>query len=99
MTPRTVFIAILATTLLNGFVSPVVPFVFLMSPVWLPEFAPHDHIAVLYGTSLIVSLSTLIVSGVPAGLFELVTGREETDMSSMLIWLATGGLLTLPGVT
>jgi hypothetical protein len=98
MNPQTVFIAILGVTLLNGFVSPMVPFVFIMSPVWLPEFVPPTRIALLYGTSLIVSVSTLMLSAVPAGIFERLTGREYSDQTSMLVWLGVAVLLTLPGL-
>ena len=98
MSPRAIFVAVLGVTLLNGFVSPMVPLVFILAPIWLPEFAPQTPIAILYGTSLIVSISTLVLSGVPAALFERFTGREETDMTSMLVWLATAILLTLPGL-
>lgn len=98
MNPQTIFVAILGVTLVNGFVSPVLPLVFIMAPVWLPEFAPHNQISVLYGASLIVSVSTLILSGVPAGLFERLTGRQETDQTAMLVWLGTAVLLTLPGL-
>lgn len=98
MNTHTIFIAILGVTLLNGFVSPVIPLVFIMSPVWLPEFVPPTQIALLYGTSLIVSISTLVISGVPAGLFERLTGREYSDQTSMLVWLGAAVLLTLPGL-
>lgn len=98
MTPQTIFVAILGVTLINGFVSPVLPLVFIMAPVWLPEFAPRDQITILYGTSLIVSLATLMVSAVPAGLFERLTGREQSDQASMFVWLGAAMLLTLPGL-
>lgn len=98
MTPQTVFIAILGVTLFNGFVSPVVPLVFVMAPVWLPEFVPPTQIVLLYGTSLIVSVSTLMISAVPAGIFERLTGRQETDLASMFVWLGAAIVLTLPGL-
>lgn len=98
MNPRTLFVAVLGVTLINGFVSPILPLILIMSPVWMPEFAPHTPIAVLYGTSLIVSISTLVLSGVPAALFERLTGRQETDMASMMVWLGAALLLTLPGL-
>lgn len=98
MNPQTIFIAILGVTLLNGFVSPMVPLVFFMAPIWLPEFVPPTRIVLLYGTSLIVSISTLMISAVPAGIFERVTGRQETDQTSMFIWLGAAILLTLPGL-
>ncbi|WP_341701841.1 hypothetical protein [Ferrovibrio sp.] len=98
MSPRSLFVAVLGVTLLNGFVSPAVPMVFFMAPIWMPEFAPHTPVAILYGTSLIVSVSTLLISGVPAALFERLTGRQETDQASMLVWLGAAILLTLPGL-
>lgn len=98
MSPQTIFIAILGITLLNGFVSPIVPLVFIMAPVWLPEFVPPTRIVLLYGTSLIVSITTLMLSAVPAGIFERLTGREETDQASMFVWLGAAILLTLPGL-
>lgn len=98
MNTHTIFIATLGVTLLNGFTSPMVPLVFVMAPIWLPEFAPHTQIAVLYGTSLIVSVSTLMLAAVPAGIFERLTGREESDQTSMLVWLGAAVLLTLPGL-
>jgi len=98
MTPQTIFVAILAVTLLNGFVSPLVPLVFIWSPVWLPEIAPRTPMVLLYGTSLIVSVSTLVLSGLPAALFERITNRRETDRTSMLVWLGAAFLLTLPGL-
>lgn len=98
MTPHTLFVAILGITLLNGFVSPIIPLVFIMAPVWLPEFVPPTRIVLLYGTSLIVSVATLVISSVPAGLFERLTGREESDQTSMLVWLGAAILLTVPGL-
>jgi hypothetical protein len=98
MNPQTVFVAILGVTLLNGFISPIVPLVFVLSPVWLPEFVPPTRIPLLYGTSLIVSISTLMVAAVPAGLFERLTGRQESDVASMLVWFGAAVLLTLPGL-
>ncbi|HEX6959094.1 MAG TPA: hypothetical protein VF194_14015 [Ferrovibrio sp.] len=98
MNPRNLFVAVLGVTLINGFVSPLVPLVFILAPVWLPEFAPRSSIAILYGTSLIVSVSTLVLSGVPAALFERFTGRQQSDQISMLVWLGSAILLTLPGL-
>ncbi len=98
MNPQTLFVAVMAVPLLNGFVSPVLPLVFIWSPVWLPEFAPKTPEAILYGTSLIVSLATLLLSGVPAALFERITGREGSDATSMMIWLGAALLITAPGL-
>lgn len=98
MTPYSIFVAVLGVTLINGFVSPAVPMVFFWAPVWLPEFAPKTPETILYGTSLLVSLGTLVLSGVPAAIYERITGRTESDTSSMWVWFGAALLLTLPGL-
>lgn len=97
MNPRVVFIAILAMTMLNGFTSPAVVWVFWLKGLWLPEWLMTPS-AAYYGSTLIVAVGTLLFAGVPAALFERFTGRSETDSAVMLVWLAGAGLLTLPGV-
>ena len=97
MNPRALFVGVLAMTALAGLTSPAVPWVYQLAGFWLPNFLATPAYA-LYGASLIVSVLTLLVSGVPAALFERATGRSETDPAAMLIWLAGAGLLTLPGV-
>lgn len=97
MSPRAIFVAVLAMSLLAGFTSPALMWVLALAGFWLPDFLATPAFA-LYGTSLIVSVSVLLVSGVPAAVFERVTRKGETDQSVMLVWLAAAGLLTLPGM-
>lgn len=97
MNPRVLFLGVLAMTLLAGFTSPALVWVFSLAGFWLPDFLATPAFA-LYGTSLIVSVSVLLFSGVAAALFERVTGRAETDSAAMLVWLAAAAVLTLPGV-
>lgn len=97
MNPKAICIGVLAMSALAGLTSPALPFVLALAAFWLPEFLATREFA-LYGTSLIVSVSVLLVSGVPAALFERLTGRSETDSSAMLIWLGGAGILTLPGI-
>lgn len=97
MNPRALFLGVLAMTLLAGFTSPLLLWVFAARAFWLPDFMATREF-VFYGTSLIVSVTTLLASGLAAALFERVTGRTETDSTAMLVWLAAAGLLTLPGM-
>ncbi len=50
-------------------------------------------------SSLMVSTATIILGGIPAAIYERVTGAKDdsTDVS-MWIWLAGTGLLTLPAM-
>ena len=50
-------------------------------------------------TSLMVSTATIILAGIPAAIYERVTGvREDSTEASMWIWLAGTALLTLPAI-
>ena len=50
-------------------------------------------------SSLMVSTATIIVGGIPAAIYEHVTGqKEDSDVVSLWIWLACTGILTLPAM-
>ena len=46
--------------------------------------------------SLMVSTATVIVGGIPAAIYERVTGASDSTNASLWIWLAGTALLTLP---
>jgi hypothetical protein len=46
--------------------------------------------------SLMVSTATVILGGVPAAIYERITGASESSDASLWIWLAGTALLTLP---
>ncbi len=48
--------------------------------------------------SLMVSTATVILGGIPAAVYERVTGASESNDASLWIWLAGTALLTLPAV-
>ncbi len=98
MTPRNLFMATLVVSLLNGLASPLLPLLFILAPIWMPEFAPATDEVRFYGASLAVSFGTLLVAGVPAALFERATRRQSSDVTSMLVWLASAILLSLPSL-
>lgn len=58
-----------------------------------PAFFISSPLLLFYFTSLLVSVSCLILAGVPAAIFERTTGRTQSDATSLGIWL--GGLLLL----
>lgn len=98
MTPRGLFIATLAVSLLNGLASPLLALLFLLAPIWMPGFAPATDEIRFYGASLALSFGTLLAAGVPAALFERLTRRKSSDVVSMLIWFAAAILLSLPAL-
>jgi hypothetical protein len=46
--------------------------------------------------SLMVSTATVILGGIPAAIYERVTGASESNNASLWIWLAATAILALP---
>ena len=50
-------------------------------------------------SSLMVSTATIILGGIPAAIYERITGaKEDSTEASLWIWLAGAGILTLPAM-
>jgi hypothetical protein len=50
-------------------------------------------------SSLMVSTATIIIAGVPAAVYERLTGaKDDSTVTSLWIWLAGTALLTLPAI-
>lgn len=96
MGPQALFTATVAVCLLCGLTSPVLPVVWHLYPVWLPEMLPPTREIVFYGASLLVSTATLLLSAVPAALAERVFGLSL--QTSMAVWLGAAALLLLAGL-
>lgn len=96
MSAREIFVAIVVVCLLNGVFSPAVVLVFYGAPLWYPGFLPLNSSLALYLSSLLLSTATLILSGVPAALWERLSGSGRSTPASMAIWLAAALLLSIP---
>jgi hypothetical protein len=82
----------------------------LFNQTWLLFALIHVQIlapALLFGnvsltllfSSLVVSTATIILGGIPAAIYERLTGaRDDSTEVSLWIWLAGTALLTLPAV-
>ena len=105
MTPNGIFIAVLAASLANGLISPLLPIVYVLMPAWAPHvFLGMREIVILpeilfYLSSLIVATGTLLFGGVPAALYERLLGGEPESLVAMYVWLAGVLLLTLPAAS
>ncbi len=50
-------------------------------------------------SSLMVSTATIILGGIPAAIYERVTGStDDSSVASLWIWLACTAILTLPAI-
>jgi hypothetical protein len=94
--PRHLIIVTVALAILNGVMSPFLLSVFVLYPLWYPNWAPVEQTTVITLSSLILSSSMLMITGVPAALYERFAGREGTDVTSAAIWLVCMVAATVP---
>lgn len=89
---------ILIVAMLNGLGSPALQIIFAHAPLWMPGFLPVNLQVVLYASSLLCSTLTLLIAGIPAAIYERVTGATHSTDTSLLIWGGGTVLLTLPAM-
>jgi len=96
--PQHNLVAIIGLAILNGVFSPAIIPVFALHGLWYPFFLPALLPAIFLACSLIVSTFTLMLGGVPAALYEKISGGGKSTAVSGLIWLVAVVLLTLPSL-
>jgi hypothetical protein len=89
---------VLGIAMLNGLFSPALRILVLFSPVWYPAFLPQVASLLFLLSSLLVATFTLMIAGVPAAIYERLSGAAESNFVSMGIWLVGGLILTAPAV-
>jgi heme/copper-type cytochrome/quinol oxidase subunit 3 len=85
---------VIGVSLVNGIFSPYLNIAVPVTAALMPELFPRTVEWVLFWSSILLSTATLLVSGVPAALYERLVERESTV--SMWVWLAGAVLLTAP---
>lgn len=89
---------VLGAAMLNGLFSPARLLVLVLADIWYPGFLPASLGLVLFLSSLLVATFTLMIAGVPAAVYERLSGATESNFISMGIWLAGVLILTAPAV-
>jgi hypothetical protein len=94
------YIAIAFFGMINGLFNQIaLLFAILHMQILAPALLFGSTGLTLLFSSLMVSTATIILGGIPAAIYEHVTGaREESSEVSLWIWLAGTALLTLPAV-
>lgn len=87
---------VIGISILNGLFSPFLAIAVPIAAVLMPEVFPRSVGWVLFFSSLLVATATLLVSGIPAALYERLAGRDRGDAVTMAIWLAGAALLAFP---
>lgn len=93
-----VLFAIVGISIVNGLFSPFLAVALPIATVLMPEIFPRSVGWVLFFSSLLVASATLLVSGVPAALYERLFDRGRNGGVSLIIWLAGAVLLALPAL-
>lgn len=94
------YVAIAFFGMVNGLFNQVaLLFALLHVQVLAPALLFGSVPLTLMFSSLMVSTATIILGGIPAAIFEHVTGaREDSTPTSLWIWLAGTAILTLPAM-
>ncbi|WP_029060054.1 hypothetical protein [Stappia stellulata] len=90
-------LAIAALALLNGVFNPwLLPQTTAAVILLAPGLLVSSAALVVYLAYLLGALTTLVVAGVPAALYERLSGGRASGFAVCLVWLAATALLTLP---
>ena len=74
---------------------PFVPIAWRLVPFLFPVLAEAGQGVVIMAAGMALATTTLVVSGVPAAIYERVTSAANTPASAW-IWLAAAVFLSLP---
>ena len=95
---QTLFLAVVALSIVNGILSPFIKIAIPISAVLLPELFPRTLEWVLFWGSVLLASATLLISGIPAALYERLVERDSRGSASMWIWLACAAVLSSPAL-
>jgi hypothetical protein len=85
--------------MVNGMFSPLTLFSFIFSSHFMAAPLFGSAGLVFYFSSLMLSTATVILGGIPAALYERHIGaKHDSTETSLFIWLACTGILTIPAV-
>lgn len=91
-----VFGLIAVVSLVNGLFSPFTMLVLQLFPFWFPGFLNPTMPLLITFSAILTAFATLLLSGIPAAVFERVTSRPDSDLVSLYLWLAGAVLVTTP---
>jgi hypothetical protein len=94
----TLFLLVIGVCIANGILSPYLNIAIPVTAALMPELFPRTVGWVLFWSSVLLSSLTLLVSGVPAALYERFVRRGPEDTVSMWLWLGGAATLSLPAV-
>jgi hypothetical protein len=95
---QTLFLLVIGLSIVNGIFSPLLRIAVPISAALMPELFPRTLEWVLFWASILIASTTLLLSGVPAAVYERLIQRKPQGTTSLWIWLAGAVLLSLPAM-
>jgi hypothetical protein len=93
------YIGIAFFGMINGLFSPLLLFTYIWSKVLMSFPLFEVEALIFYFASLMLSTATIILGGVPAAIYErLADVKDDSTVTSLWIWLAGTGVLTIPAI-
>lgn len=95
---RALLLALIAVAAMpNGlFFSPLFDSFLYYVPRAASVFFLRGQEVTFYLTGIVLWLFTLVLAGIPAALYERIRGAKESTLASLLIWLVTALVLSIP---
>lgn len=92
-------VGIAGLAIVNGIFSPLfLPQCVAMVLVLAPALLIASPSLVFFLAALLAATGTIMLAGVPAAIFERVSGRNQSDTAAYTVWLVATFVLSLPGL-
>lgn len=75
--------------------SPVRLPIFLLLPVVLPDILWQNLQVLIFINTLVIAMSVIVLSGVPAAIFERVARRPRGDDVTMMVWAVSAAIIAM----
>lgn len=98
MSKNSFIVAIVGFAIVNGMFSPLLPQALGAVLIMAPAFFATSIPLLFFVSSILLATLTIMLAGVPAALYERLTGAADSTPVSMWIWLATTAVLSLPAL-
>ncbi len=98
MIKTTLFLLTLILAILNGIFSPKLIAVFALQNLWHPPMLPQNFQFTFVLSTIVLVWVYLMLSAIPAALFEKCKGQTHPTKTARLIWLTTMATMTWPSL-
>jgi hypothetical protein len=85
--------------MINGMFNPLMLIAYIWSKVLVSYMLFEVEPLIFVFAALMLSTGTIILGGIPAAIYEHFAGaKDDSTVTSLWIWLAGTGILTIPSI-